>query len=734
MIENAADGFWVVGPTGWILEVNDAYLRRSGYTREEILSKHIGDIEALESHEDVRASIDEVIRRGSAVFEAHHRAKDGTVWPVEVNAVHWRMDGGYFLVFMRDLTGRRHAEAALRTSEEHFRTLYDAIADALVVHELRNDGPPGRFLEVNRVACERLGYTREEMLRMTPLDIDAPDSAVDVNVIGARVRAGETVTFEQIHVAKDGRRIPVEIRAQKFELGGRVHVLSLVRDVTERKHAEEALARENERSQSFLRAASDGIHILDADGYVLEASDSFGRMLGYTREELIGSHVSLWDAQWSSEELKTKIEEQIARQKYSLFETRHRRKDGKVLDVEITTHPLELDGQPVLFNSARDVSERKRAQAERDRFAAIVAHSSDAIVSRDLDWNITSWNASAERLFGYTAQELIGQKMWLFIPPEREDEAHRHDELLHRGEPVVGIETVRIAKDGKRVEVSLNLSPIRNEHGELTGVSLIMRDISERKRVEGELELYRQQLEQLVARRTADLERANRELESFSYSVSHDLRAPLRAINGFAHMLLETEGESVSAKGREHLDRVMRNAGKMGHLIDDILMFSRVSRAELRMGEVDMHALARASLADLKDEYPTTQVRIGALPPAAGDQHLLKQVFSNLINNAFTYSSRKEAPEVQIGAQQQDGETVYFVKDNGAGFDMQHAGQLFGVFRRMHTDAEFPGTGVGLAIVKHILERHGGRVWAEAAVGEGATFYFTVKSAGAPGK
>ncbi len=229
-----------------------------------------------------------------------------------------------------------------------------------------------------------------------------------------------------------------------------------------------------------------------------------------------------------------------------------------------------------------------------------------------------------------------------------------------------------------------------------------------------------------MAERTAALERANRGLESFSYSVSHDLRAPLRAIDGFAHLLIETEYQAVSEQGREHLDRIVHNASKMGQLIDDILQFSRLPCSEMNKREIDLASIAHASLRELAQDYPRARTRIGVLPPATGDEAMLKQVFANLIGNALKYSSKKDRPEVEVDARRDNGETVYFVRDNGAGFSMEYADRLFRVFQRMHIESEFPGTGVGLAIVKHIVERHSGRVWAEAAKGEGATFFFTL--------
>ena len=257
--------------------------------------------------------------------------------------------------------------------------------------------------------------------------------------------------------------------------------------------------------------------------------------------------------------------------------------------------------------------------------------------------------------------------------------------------------------------------------------------LDERLRVIDELRESKENLEQTVAARTAELqqrarqlEAVNAELESFSYSVSHDLRTPLRALDGYARILIEEEAGRLGAESREMLDRIMVNSNRMATLIDDILQFSRIGRADINWQEADMAALARSVADELRGEYPAATLRIGALPPMHGDPAMLRQVWANLIGNALKFSSRKPQPEVDIDSELVNGETVFRVRDNGDGFDMAYAGKLFGVFQRLHSEKDFPGTGAGLAIVKRIVERHGGRIWADAEPGKGAAFRFTL--------
>lgn len=251
--------------------------------------------------------------------------------------------------------------------------------------------------------------------------------------------------------------------------------------------------------------------------------------------------------------------------------------------------------------------------------------------------------------------------------------------------------------------------------------------LAEREQVELRIRELNESLDRRVRQRTAELEKANSELESFSYSVSHDLRAPLRALNGYARIIQEDEAPRLSQAGKEMLARIWVNAERMGALIDDILQFSRVGRTEMSFAPTDMSALAAGVVEELRAEYPAAAVRLDRMPAARGDEAMLRQVWINLIGNALKFSSRRERPEVQVGSEVVDGVTVYFVRDNGAGFDMTNAGHLFGVFQRLHAANDYPGTGAGLAIVKRIVERHGGRIWAESAPDKGATFRFTLE-------
>jgi PAS domain S-box-containing protein len=382
------------------------------------------------------------------------------------------------------------------------------------------------------------------------------------------------------------------------------------------------------------------------------------------------------------------------------------------------TKRSQATAQIAMLQAERARKETRKADEQRLQLAAIVESSGDAIIGSGLDGFIRSWNKGAERLFGYAAEEMIGGASTLLIPSARRDEERELTARLSKGEPVAPFETVRLRKDGSAVDVSVTISPIVDSQGELAGASIAARDISEWKRAVAQV---------LRARETA--ETANRELEAFSYSVAHDLRAPLRGIDGFSHALLEEYGNTLDAVGQSYLARMREAAQRMGRLIDGLLALGRITRLSIRDEPVDLSELARATAERLRESQPDRTVRF-VIADALGDQGdgaLLGAALENLLGNAWKFTRNQPDARIEFGSVLDGEQAAYFVRDNGAGFDMAFASKLFGVFQRLHTQSEFEGTGVGLATVQRIVQRHGGRVWAEGKLGEGACFYFTLE-------
>jgi len=359
------------------------------------------------------------------------------------------------------------------------------------------------------------------------------------------------------------------------------------------------------------------------------------------------------------------------------------------------------------------------------RYEYLTRYANDIILAADAEMRIVEANDRAVASYGYPREELLGLRLTdLHSPEERDLLADRMRQAVAQ-EGLV-FEARQLRKDGATfpVEISSRLLEVGGEQF----YQKIIRDISERKQAEEEIRQLNEELEKRVRQRTAQLEAAVRELEAFSYSISHDLRAPLRAMAGFSRMVQEEYAASLDAEGRRLLQVIQSNAQLMGQLIDDLLAFSRLGRQELKIEAIYLEDMARQVAGELKGQAPNRQVdlTIKTMPAAKGDSSMIKQVLVNLLSNAFKFTRFKETAVIEVGGWVEDPENIYYIKDNGAGFNMEYAGKLFGVFQRLHRSDEFEGTGVGLAIVQRIVQRHGGRVWAQGKPQEGATFYFAL--------
>jgi PAS domain S-box-containing protein len=356
----------------------------------------------------------------------------------------------------------------------------------------------------------------------------------------------------------------------------------------------------------------------------------------------------------------------------------------------------------------------------------VVESAPDGIIVVDGTGAIVLVNRQAQRMFGYEEQELLGQLIEMLLPDRLRT---RHVEYCQgyfqspTTRPMgIGLSLAGRRRDGSEFPVEISLSPMPTSDGLL--VTGVIRDVTDRRQVEEQIRTLNENL----ARRIAELDAVNKELEAFSYSVSHDLRAPLRSIDGFGQALLEEYAEHLDDTAADYLRRIRAATQRMGELIDDLLDLSRVTRREMRHEDVDLSALATTVIGDLTKAQPPRdiEVQIAAGLVGRGDAHLLRVLLENLLGNAWKFTGRQTAARVEFGARREGDRLVYYVRDNGVGFDMTYAHKLFGAFQRLHAATEFPGTGIGLATVERIVHRHGGRVWAHSEIGQGATFFFTL--------
>jgi PAS domain S-box-containing protein len=381
----------------------------------------------------------------------------------------------------------------------------------------------------------------------------------------------------------------------------------------------------------------------------------------------------------------------------------------------------------------RELAVRRRLartfEAQQRFLESVLEHIPALVYVKDpISLQFVSMNRATEAWFGRSRETLIGRSVTDLLTPDEADVVTVSDKEALRRHGVLDIpQNSRVAPDGTRTIFRTLKSAVRDKGGQPLFLLCISLDISDKVADEQRIQALNEYLEE---QKTA-LEASNKELESFSYSVSHDLRAPLRAIDGFSLMLLEDYGPKLDHEAQRYLATIRAGSQRMGQLIDDLLAFSRLGRQPLRAQTIDMDKIVREATKEALGAVTGSAPRltIHPLPPAVGDPTLLEHVWGNLLGNAVKYSSKVANPAIEIGARQDGGETVYFVRDNGAGFDMQYASKLFGVFQRLHGQDEFPGTGVGLAIVHRIVTRHGGRVWANSAPGRGATFQFCLPGA-----
>ncbi|MEO7768231.1 MAG: PAS domain S-box protein, partial [Ferruginibacter sp.] len=455
----------------------------------------------------------------------------------------------------------------------------------------------------------------------------------------------------------------------------------------------------------------------------------------YSNEELLGHTMMEKYPDIESTKLFGVLQHCMWERTSQVFENEFAFPDG-------TKSCFELSIQPVpegLFILSMDISERKKAEAaivaSEDTRRLIMNAAQDAIICINSSSLVTVWTPQAEKTFGWTEQEVIGKDISDIIVPSQYREGHRKGMVnyLHTGEGRVLnrlIEITAINKAGAMFPVELRIVPFYQNNK--TFFCGFVRDITQRKKAEEEIRQLNESLEQKVIERTIELEASNKELDSFSYSISHDLRSPLRAIDGYSRILREDYGDKIDKEGQRLMQVIRNNAQKMGQLIDDLLAFSRLGKQHIVKVNIDMKTLIQSIVDRLINEENKKAVEIDIKPllNAGGDSSMVRQVLINLISNAIKYSGKKERPLIEIGSYKENGSNIYYVKDNGAGFDHQYSDKLFNVFQRLHSAKEFEGTGVGLAIVHRIITRHGGKVWAEGKVDEGAVFYFSLPDSG----
>jgi len=724
IVESSTDA--IIGKTldGTITSWNEGAEHIYGYTAAEVIGRPVTLLAPPEYHAEVQAYLDK-IRRGGSV--AHHesvrRRKDGALFPVSLTLSPIKDCAGVVIgisTIARDVTAWKQLEAQLRSAVSYNRSLIEASLDPLVTISRE-----GTIMDVNEATVQITGVERASLIGS-----DFSDYFTEPE----RARAGYREVLAQGFVANyplairhtSGRTAHVLYNATMYhdESGTVAGIFAAARDVTERTKAE----LEREQYFKFFHASTDLMGIADPNGAFKKVNPAFTTVLGYSEDDLLAKpfieFIHPDDQQPTLDEMARQMQ-----RGFSLdFVNRYLCKDGSFRWLSWRATVNYAEG--LTYATARDITDRKRAEAEllaltktleaeRQRFYDVLETLPVMICLLTPDHHVTFANRAFREKFG----EANGR--------------HCYEYCFGSPAACAFCESYRVLETGEphRWEVPTPDGSIIDAYDfpftDVDGSPLILEmdvDITEHRRAEARIRELNETLERRVSERTAELEATNQELEAFSYSVSHDLRTPLRAIDGFSTLLAEEHADRLDQEGHRLIRIILDNTSKMSKLIDDILAFSRSGRLEMKAAEVAMDSLVGAAWQESEPLRAGRNIRleIKALPSVRGDAPMLRQVWANLLGNAIKFSKPREIAHIEVGSRTEGREVTYYVRDDGVGFEPEYAHKLFGMFQRLHGVDEFEGTGIGLAIVKRIVTRHGGRVRAEGRVQEGATIYFTL--------
>jgi PAS domain S-box-containing protein len=666
---------------------------------------------------------------------------------VEITLIPDLNDEGYaqgFFALITDISQRKQAEKTLRESEMRYRLLAENITDVIWVLDMETQ----QFRYVTPSITQLRGLTVAEALAetsveaLTPASVNYLAQALPERIaeFGQGKNKAYTDELEQRH--KDGSTIWVEMKSRFVvnEENGRLEVYGTSRDITERKKTEGALRESNERFRQIAETI-DHVFWMTAmpERQVLYVSPAFERLWGQTAVSLYQNEAVWLETIHPHDRASVQAvhERWLAAPDTETYTAEYRliHPDGQIrwiLDRGTALH--DDDGQVYrLIGVAQDITARRRAEEEIRRLNAELEQRVQRRTAelRDLYNNAPCGyhsldergvfllvNDTEANWLRYAREELIGRVCFReLLTPESQVTFNEHFPRFKETGLVQDLEFDMVRKDGTILPVLLSATAVHDENGRFVMSRSTITDHTERRRTE-----------QAMRQSQAQLQAANQELEAFTYSVSHDLRAPLRAINGYTAILAEMYESLFDEEGRRICTVIRSETQRMSQLIDDLLGLSRLGRSPMKKVLLDMNQLVADVITATTVMPPTTAVQFDVAPllPTTGDPTLLRQVWHNLLHNAVKFSAKQAHPLVQIGSRQEGDETIYWIRDNGAGFDPRYSKKLFAPFQRLHNEREFPGTGVGLAIVQRIILRHGGRVWAESELGQGASFFFAL--------
>jgi PAS domain S-box-containing protein len=733
LLEAAPDAMVVVNQLGEIVLLNVQAEKQFGYHRDELLGQKVTNIIPVGFAErliadDLRSAADALAQQIGTGIELTALRKDGSEFPIEImlspleNA-----DGILVTAAIRDISVRREAEKHLARMEGRYRGLLEAAPDAMVVVNTR-----GEIVLLNVQAEKQFGYSRDELIGQQVKNI-IPEGFAE-RLIADDLRSAEDALAQKIGTGieltarrKDGSEFPIEIMLSPLESAEGILVTAAIRDISVRREAEKHLARMEGRYRGLLEAAPDAMVVVNTGGEIVLLNVQAEKQFGYSRDELIGQQVKNIIPEGFAERLIAddlrSAEDALAQQIGTGIELTALRKDGSEFPIEIMLSPLESAEGILVTAAIRDISVRKASERHlarmEGRYRGLLEAAPDAMVVVNPTGEIVLLNAQAESQFGYSRDELIGQKVTNIIPEGFAErlvaDALRSDEDALAQQIGTGIELTALRKNGTEFPIELMLSPLESAEGIL--VTAAIRDITARRLAEAHL-----------LEKVDELNRSNVELGQFAYIASHDLQEPLRMVASYTQLLARRYRGKLDSDADEFIAFAVDGAARMQRLIQDLLAYSRVGTKGQELIDTSSEEALGQALINLRGSIEASGALVthDPLPAVLADEMQLIQLFQNLVGNAIKYQS-SGVPLVHVSAAKNGGAKWTFkIKDNGLGIDPQYFERIFGMFQRLHKREEFAGTGIGLAICKKIVERHGGNISVESEPGHGSTFSFAL--------